>query len=78
MYWITIDERYEVAKAIMVDKGLRHLVVADQNSRFRGFFSSRELLEADLADSRELVTKLNNDYYEHQFKPQDMNRPLIA
>ena len=72
VYWITVDERYEVAKAIMVDKGLRHLVVMDKNSRFRGFISSRELLEADLLDSRELVNKLNDDYYEHQFKPQAM------
>lgn len=70
VYWITVDERYEVAKAIMVDKALRHLVVMDKNSRFRGFISSRELLEADFLDSRELVNKLNDDYYEHQFKPQ--------
>lgn len=70
VYWIACDERYEVAKAIMVDKRLRHLVVMDQDSCFRGFVSSRELLEADLLDSRELVSKLNDDYYEHQFKPQ--------
>ena len=28
-YWIAMDERYEVAKAIMIDKGVRHLVVKD-------------------------------------------------
>ena len=70
VYWIAVDERYEVAKAIMVDKALRHLVVLDESSRFGGFISSRELLEADLMDSRELVSKLNDDYYEHQFQPQ--------
>jgi CBS domain-containing protein len=69
VYWISMDERYEVAKAIMVDKGLRHLVVMDEHRHFRGFVSSRELLEADLSDSRELVGKLNDDYYAHQFKP---------
>ena len=69
-YWISLDERYEVAKAIMVDKGLKHLVVIDEHRRFQGFVSSRELLEADLSDARELVGKLNDDYYEHQFKPQ--------
>jgi len=70
IYWISLDERYEVAKAIMVDKGLRHLVVMDENRHFHGFVSSRELLEADLLGSRELVGKLNDSYYEHQFKPQ--------
>jgi CBS domain-containing protein len=69
VYWISLEERYEVAKAIMVDKDVRHLVVMDDQRRFGGFVSSRELLEADLADSRELVGKLNDDYYEHQFKP---------
>jgi len=69
VYWISMGERYEVAKAIMVDKRLRHLVVMDEQRNFRGFVSSRELLEADLSDSRELVGKLNDDYYEHQFKP---------
>ncbi len=42
----------------------------DKDSRFRGLDSSRELLEADLLNSRELVSKLNDDYYENQFKPQ--------
>ena len=69
VYWISMEERYEVAKAIMVDKGVRHLVVLDEQRHFRGFVSSRELLEADLSESRELVGKLNDDYYEHHFKP---------
>jgi CBS domain-containing protein len=69
VFWVSMDERYEVAKAIMVDKGFRHLVVMDDRRQFRGFVSSRELLEADLADSRELVGKLNDDYYAHQFQP---------
>ena len=70
IYWISLSERYEVAKAIMVDKRLRHLVVMDGQRHFHGFVSSRELLEADLSASRELVGKLNTDYYEHQFKPK--------
>lgn len=67
--WISMDERYEVAKAIMVDKRLGQLVVKDEQARFRGFVSWRELLEADLSDSRDLVGKLNDDYYEHRFQP---------
>ena len=69
VFWISMDERYEVAKAIMVDKDVRHLVVKDGKRRYRGFVSSRELLEADLWDSRDLVGKLNDDYYAHQFQP---------
>jgi CBS domain-containing protein len=69
VHWISMEERYEVAKAIMVDKGHRHLVVKDEQRRFKGFVSARELLEADLRDSRELVGKLNDDYYEHRFQP---------
>lgn len=69
VHWISMDERYEVAKAIMVHRGIHHLVVMDHNRNYRGFVSSRELLEADLAESRELVGKLNDDYYEHRFKP---------
>lgn len=69
VFWIAMDERYEVAKAIMVDKGLGHLVVKDNQQQFRGFVSSRELLGADLADSPERVGKLNDDYYEHHLQP---------
>lgn len=67
--WISMDERYEVAKAIMVDKGHQHLIIKDHEAKYKGFVSARELIEADLKDSRELVGKLNDDYYEHQFKP---------
>ena len=69
VHWISMDERYEVAKAIMVDKELHHLVVLDEHRCFRGFVSSRELLEADLADSRDLVGKLNDAYYEPRYRP---------
>ncbi len=69
VYWISMDERYEVAKAIMVDKGVRHLVVMNDDRHFRGFISSEELLAVDLSDSRALVGKLNDDYYQQRFKP---------
>jgi CBS domain containing-hemolysin-like protein len=67
--WISIEERYEVAKAMMVDKGLRHLVVKDAQDSFWGFVSSRELLNIDLLEARRLVSRLNDDYYEQNFKP---------
>lgn len=69
VFCISIDEPSELARAIMVRRGLNHLVVLDDDHQFAGFVSSREFLEADLADSRELVSKLNDDYYEHHFRP---------
>ncbi|MDH5670621.1 MAG: CBS domain-containing protein [Myxococcales bacterium] len=69
-YWISTDERYEVAKAIMVDHDLRQLVVLDPQHKFRGFVTSRQLLEADLVESRELVGKLNDSYYAPKFHPE--------
>jgi CBS domain-containing protein len=69
VYYVSLDERCEVAKAVMVKRGLHHLVVLNERQEFQGFISSRELLEADLLNSQELVGKLNDDYYEHQFKP---------
>jgi CBS domain-containing protein len=70
LYWISPDERYEVAKAIMVDKEVRRLAVLDGRRNFKGFVSSLELLQADLSNSRDLVSKLNDDYYEQRFEPQ--------
>lgn len=64
-YWISIDERCEVAKAIMVHKAFDHLVALDAEHTFRGFVSARELLEDDLADSKDLVGKLNDEYFLH-------------
>jgi CBS domain-containing protein len=69
VYWVSMDERYEVALAMMAEKGLRHLVVMDEQRQFRGMVSSRALLETDLSDSKELVSKLNDGYYGHNFKP---------
>jgi CBS domain-containing protein len=70
VHWISDDERYEVAKAIMVDRRIRQLVVLDKNKAFIGFVSASLLLEADLKNSRELVTKLNDSYYAPRFEPQ--------
>ena len=62
------DESCDVAQALMLAKKLRHLIVVDQGNRFQGFVSMRELLVVDLAASKELIAKLNDDYYDHQFK----------
>lgn len=66
---VSIEDSHHAAKALMLDKKFRHLVVIDREKRFRGFVSMRDLLEVDLAESRELIHSLNDGYYEHQFKP---------
>ncbi len=70
VYWIAAEERYEVAKAIMVAKGVQQLVVLDKKGEFCGFVTATHLLEADLSISRELVEKLNDSYYQPRFQPQ--------
>lgn len=64
---VSLEDRCHDAKAMMFDKNFRHLVVVDDENQFRGFVSMRELLEADLADSKNLIRKLNDDYYHEAF-----------
>lgn len=66
---VSTNESRQTAQALMLDRNFRHLVVVDEENRFRGFVSMRELLEVDLAESKELINTLNDDYYDHQFKP---------
>ncbi|MGD8862191.1 MAG: CBS domain-containing protein [Myxococcales bacterium] len=70
VFWIAAEERPEVAKAIMVDHDVRQLVVLDKEEHFCGFVTARELLEADLADARDLIGKLNDSYYAPRYDPR--------
>jgi CBS domain-containing protein len=69
VFCVSTDDSLQAARTLMLDKKFRHLVVVDGEQRFRGFVSMREILEVDLAESKKLITTLNDDYYEHQFKP---------
>ena len=66
---VGIDEPHYVARNLMLGQNFRHLVVLDVDESFKGFVSIRELIEVDLKESKELIHKLNDDYYEEQFKP---------
>lgn len=68
---VSAEERSSVARALMMGKNFRHLVVIDAAGQLRGFVSIRDLLEEDLAESRELIAKLNDGYYQHDFVPPD-------
>jgi len=54
----------------MVDKDIRRLVVLDREHECKGFASTLELLQADLSDSLDLASELNDAYYEQKFEPQ--------
>lgn len=68
-YTISMDESCELAKAIMVVHEVRKLVVIDAQQLFCGFVTALDLLQADLAESRELVGRLNDRYYAVRMHP---------
>lgn len=57
------EQDYLKAKALMLENGVRHLVVKDEDGRLNGFISLRELSETALAEANSLITKLNDSYY---------------
>lgn len=61
-------ERHNLALALMIGKNFRHLAVVDEHERFLGFVSMRDLMEIDIAEAKELIRKLNDDYYHHEFE----------
>lgn len=64
---IEIAAVHSQAMALMLDKNFRHLAVQDEDGRFKGFVSMRELLEVDIAEARDLISRLNDNYYHHEF-----------
>lgn len=66
---VEADEPHHVARNLMLGKNFRHLAVVNSSGMYQGFVSMRELMDVDLEESRGLVQKLNDDYYEEQFKP---------
>jgi CBS domain-containing protein len=66
---VRTDEKHNTARNLMLGRNFRHLVVLDKDEEYKGFVSIRELIEVDLQESKELVQKLNDDYYEEQFDP---------
>lgn len=65
---VSPDEDFRVAKAQMLEKRIRHLVVMDSDGTLRGLVSMRELVEVDLTECRDLVNRLNDEYYRSALK----------
>ena len=70
VHYVTPDVTHRDARYKMFEKGVRHLVVLDDDKRLLGFLSMREVIEVDLEEQRELVHKLNDDYYQRAYMPE--------
>jgi CBS domain-containing protein len=65
---VSPNEDYRIAKARMMDEGIRHLVVMGEGEQLMGSISMRQLIEVDLEEYKDLVTKLNDRYYQNAYK----------
>jgi len=77
---IPLDDTVQMAKAIMFKKGLRHLIAVGKGNKLQGMVSMRDLIEADMDDAKELVQKLNDNYYEQAYQAKwrvSSNRVII-
>jgi CBS domain-containing protein len=71
IFFVTANESHSVARALMLSKKFRHLVVLGEGNRLRGFVSMRELFEVDLVESKEFISSLDDDYEDHQLRPRE-------
>ncbi len=74
------NEDVNIAKTLMIMNGVRHLVLVDDNHHVCGLLSMRDLIESDLSESKELLKKVNDAYYEHEYQPTwriSSNRVII-
>lgn len=77
---IALDDELGHGKAIMFQYGVRHLVVVGKGHVFKGLISMRDLLEADMAESSDLIEKLNDEYYEKAYRAKfrvSSNRVIV-
>lgn len=65
---IRLDDEIHMAKATMYKNRVRHLIVIGRDDAYKGLVSMRDLVEADMADSTELIHRLNDKYYEEAYK----------
>lgn len=74
------NEDVNIAKTLMIMNGVRHLVLVDDDHHVCGLLSMRDLIESDLSESKELLKKVNDAYYEHEYQPTwriSSNRVII-
>lgn len=80
LFYIHVDDEIRMAKAMMFRNRVRHLVVVGKGDQYRGLVSMRDLVEADMADSKELIQKLNDEYYQQAYNTRwriSSNRVIV-
>ncbi len=65
---IYMNDDIKMAKALMHMNRVRHLVVISGEGDVLGLVSMRDLLEPDLAESKETIQDLNDKYYDKAYK----------
>jgi CBS domain-containing protein len=67
LHFIHMDDDIRSAKALMYKNRVRHLLVVGKGNQLRGMVSMRDLVDAEVAESQELIHKLNDAYYEQAY-----------
>lgn len=65
--YVHLDDDSRMAKALMVTLHVRHLIVVDSSNQYCGILSMRDLMEADVSDCQDLITELNDKYYQQKY-----------
>jgi signal-transduction protein with cAMP-binding, CBS, and nucleotidyltransferase domain len=68
LVFIHANDEIQMAKAKMHTNNVRHLLVVDEDNKLLGLVSLQEIVSEEMADSRDLVKKLNDQYYETAYK----------
>jgi len=80
LFSIALEDEIHHAKALMFKFGTRHLLVMGKGGQFKGLVSMRDLMEADLAESTDLIHRLNDEYYEKAYQSKwrvSSNRVIV-
>lgn len=67
LMFIHLDDDIGMAKAMMFKNQVRHLLVVGKGDQFKGLVSMRDLIDADMQESSELIHRLNDDYYQQAY-----------
>ncbi len=69
LIFVDENEDIKIAKMLMFMNGVRHLIMVDENKHVIGLLSMRDLIESDLTESKELLHRINDIYYENAHQP---------
>mgnify|MGYP006278899923 CR=1 FL=1 len=76
---IHMNDSIEMAKALMHMNKCRHLLAVSEGE-IMGLVSMRDILERELGESSELISELNDKYYEKAYRPKwriSSNRVIV-